>query len=139
MPTVAPPAHGTVDPVLLENVPKRPKGVLAFPVTVKHQLRLFARMASEFGRAQSVNHDSRGHVSAQRSAHQLQAKQVFDSSQNWPALFGGNEGNVTYPNLVWLGNYELTLTQVWRDRQILIAVCRRLEARLAFGPDAACQ
>ena len=52
--------------------------------------------------------------------------QVEDHSQIQPALARPDIGNVTSPFLVWLIRREVTIQQVGRNVELVIAVCRHL-------------
>ena len=135
VPAVATPAHRTRNAVLLEHIPEGATGVLAALVAVKQQPGVLARVAPESGHAQRVDNDVRRHVIPQRPAHHLAAEQVTDHSQVKPALISGDVHDVADPGFIGLGYAELAVEQVWRNRQLVIAVGGDLGTPLATGTD----
>jgi len=103
---------------------------------MEDQPGLLARMSLEPRHAQRIDDDVARHVLPQRPAHHLAAKQVDHHGQEQPALVGSDVRDVARPHLVGLAHDELTIEQVGRDRQIVIAVGGDLEAPLALGTNA---
>ena len=59
-----------------------------------------------------------------------------NSFQKQPALISGNVRDVADPDFVRLGHAELTIEQVGRNRQLVIAVGGDFEAPFSLGANA---
>src|SRR5579863_9374538 len=62
------------------------------------------------------------HLRSHGPAHHLAAEQVDDHRQEQPAFLGGNVRDITSPGLVGPGRSEVTVQQVRRDRQVMLAI-----------------
>ena len=61
--------------------------------------------------------------------------QIQDHSQIQPTLAGPDVTDIACPFLVRLGCMEVTIQQVWRDVERMVAVCGRLEFTCSFNDD----
>ena len=113
-----------------------PKSVLARDLVMVVRTILAATvdvMEASFGRCpQCDRHLQRPdcqvafHAIAYRPADHTPQMQVEDYSRIQPALARPDIGNVSCPFLVWLIRCEITIRQVWRNVELVIAVCRHL-------------
>ena len=105
--------------------------ILAAAVAVEYQS--LGRSAPPPCHGQGILDQAGLHVVLHAPAHHLPTEQVNDGRQVHPTIISGDVGDVADTDFVGLGKAERAVEQVWRNRQLITAVCGELETPFAFG------
>ena len=126
-------AHRRLEPMLTQDLLVVVGAVLAAAVAVEDAA---ARRGSQGdGHLQRPNRQIAFHAIADGPADHAPRMQVQDHRQIQPSLAGPDVTDIACPFLVWSICCELTIQQVRRDVERVVAVCGRLEFMCPFNDD----
>lgn len=127
VPTICSAAHRTAHAVTLEQVLKLDAAILTPTVAVHDRSGL--RPTPEPRHSQHARNQLCAHVRLERPSRDPTTEQIpEDDRQVQPTLVGPEIGDVCRPGLIGFRPREVTLQQIRRDRQIVLAVGLGFEA-----------
>ena len=114
-------AHGYFEAMLAQDFLVVMRAVLAAPIRVVNAA--LWRSSERNSHVQSTYCQVAFHAIAHRPADDAPRMQVQDHRQVQPAFTGPDIADVTCLFLVWRFRHEVTIQQVWRDVELVIAIC----------------
>ncbi len=120
VPAVTLAAHRRAHPVPGQRLLELVAAVLATAIRVHDQPWWWS--TAEPRHAQRVSYQAGTHVGRHAPAHDHPAAQVDEGRQIQPTFVGSAVGDVARPLCVGFVGREVPLQQVWRDRQVVLAL-----------------